>query len=301
MTTTIQPTPQPVDSMTDWDLIHRWEWFRRDRWRQGFRTTIHGQGGGPARAFADLAQKTDAKVLLDASCGLGRRSIYLSEKGCNIVGSDVSGAAVTYARELAKEENASVSFFRSPWNELPKNMPHHFDGILVTGLSLEPSWDHLGMSLVGLYHALHSGGFLMFVGATENEPESGPKDRVERDWASQPPEKVEWFIREDKVTCALVKLRTKAADYIDDRMLYVSEENGESRLESTTLRRPAYWTWRHWKDVTRMAGFSHLETREYPGFGLDGGNLLINVAWKEKKATTDTASIERDSEGPFAD
>lgn len=287
------------DCITDWDLIHRWEWFRRERWRQGFRTAIHGQGGGPARAFADLAQKQDAKVLLDASCGLGRRAIYLAEKGCNVLGSDVSGTAVVYARELAKEENASVTFFRSAWNELPKNMPHHFDAILVTGLSLEPSWDHLGMSLVGLYHALHAGGFLMFVGATENEPESGPRDRVAKDWASEPPEKVEWFMRDGKVTCALVKLRSMATDYIDDRMLYVSEEAGEPRLESTTLRRPAYWTWRHWKDVTRMAGFSHLETREYPGFGLDGGNLLINVAWKEKKGDPQSSRTVSDEESHY--
>lgn len=268
-------------SATDWDLVHRWEWFRRNSWRQGFRTKIHGAGGGPARAFAELARQTEAKIVLDASCGLGRRAVYLAEKGMNILGSDISGVAINHARELARDENAPVTFFRSAWNELPKNMPHHFDGILVTGLNLEPSWDHLGVALVGLYHALHSGGFLMFVGATEKEPpSSGPAERVAKDWDSAPPESVEWFVREGKVTCTLVKLRYKAADYVDDRQLYVSEENGEPRLESTTIRRPAYWTWQHWKDVTRVAGFSHLETRKFSGFGFDGGDLLINVAWK---------------------
>ncbi|MCC8190835.1 MAG: class I SAM-dependent methyltransferase [Planctomycetes bacterium] len=272
-----------TESMTDWDLVHRWEWFRRECWRQGFRTQIHGQGGGPARAFAELARLVDATILLDASCGLGRRAILLAEKGVTILGSDISGVAVNRARELARDENAPVSFFRSAWNELPKNMPHHFNGILVTGLNLEPSWDQLGVALVGLFHALHPGGFLMFMGATENEPATGPADRVEKDWASQPPESVEWFVREGRVSCSLVKLRNKQADYIDDRLLYVSEENGTPRLESTTIRRPAYWTWKHWKDLTRMAGFCHLETRQYPGYGQDGGDLLINVAWKGKK------------------
>ncbi len=267
--------------MTDWDLVHRWDWFTRESWRQGFRTTIHGQGGGPARAFAELARTSDAKILLDASCGLGRRAIFLAEKGANILGSDISGVAVNHARELARDENAPVTFFRSAWNELPKNMPHHFDGILVTGLSLEPSWDHLGVAVVGLFHALHPGGFLMFGGATEKESPA-PGERVEKEWAARPAESVEWFLRDGRVTCSLVKLRIKAPDYIDDRLLYVSEENGQARLESTTIRRPAYWTWKHWKDVTRMAGFCHLETREYPGFGLDGGPLLINVAWKSK-------------------
>ncbi|MDR1519707.1 MAG: class I SAM-dependent methyltransferase [Planctomycetota bacterium] len=267
---------------TDWDLVHRWEWFRRDAWRQGFRAAVHGQGGGPARAFAELSHSLDAKTLLDASCGLGRRAILLAEKGVNILGSDISGTAVNRARELARDEGAPVTFFRSAWNDLPKNMPHHFDGILVTGLNLEPSWDNLGTSLVGLFHALQPGGFLMFVGATENEPRDAPGERLEREWASQPPERVEWFFRDGKVSCSLVKLRTRAVDFIDDRLLYVSEENGDTGLESTVIRRPAYWTWSHWSDLIRMAGFCHLETRKYGGFGVDGGDLHINVAWKEK-------------------
>ena len=280
-------------SMTDWDLVHRWEWFRRECWRQGFRTAIHGQGGGPARAFAELAHTVDAKFLLDASCGLGRRAIYLAEKGVNIIGSDISGIAVNFARELARDENAPVTFFRSAWNELPKKMPHHFDGILVTGLNLEPSYDHLGIALVGLYHALNAGGVLMFMGASENEPAGATAQRVEREWNSKPPESVQWFIRDGKVTCTLIQLRTRAADYVDDRLLYVSEENGEARLETTTIRRPAYWTWQHWKDVTRMAGFQHLETREFPGFGVDGGALSINVAWKGEKGPETRGNSQR--------
>ena len=272
---------------TDWDLIHRWEWFRRERWRQGFRAEIHGQGGGPARAFADLAQMVDAKVLLDASCGLGRRAIYLAEKGLNILGADLSGVAISKAREFARDENAVISFFRSAWHELPKNIPHHFNGILVTGLNLEPSWDHLGVALVGLYHALAPGGFLMFKGASEHDPEDALKKAIEKEWSDSQPERIEWFHHEGKVACVQIRLRSKAIDYIDDRLLYASEENGEARLETTTLRRPGYWSWRHWKDVTRMAGFCHLETREYPGFGIDGGVLKINVAWKAASDKTD--------------
>ncbi|MDR1533769.1 MAG: class I SAM-dependent methyltransferase [Planctomycetota bacterium] len=283
---------------TDWDLVHRWEWFRRASWRRGFRAAIHGQGGGPARAFTDLSRSLDAKALLDASCGLGRRAILLAEKGVDILGSDISGTAIGRARELARDENAPVTFFRSAWNDLPKNMPHHFDGILVTGLNLEPSWDNLGTALVGVFHALHPGGFLMFIGATENEEPAAVKEKVEKEWASQPPERVEWFFREGAASCTLVKLRTRAADYIDDRLLYVSEENGESRLESTVIRRPAYWTWEHWSNLARMAGFCHLETRAYPGYGLDGGALNINVAWKEKDAG---AQASADSSGRGAE
>ncbi|MDR2392360.1 MAG: class I SAM-dependent methyltransferase [Planctomycetota bacterium] len=270
---------------TDWDLVHRWEWFRRTSWRQGFRAAMHGRGGGPARAFTELSQAIDAKTLLDASCGLGRRAILLFEKGVNILGSDISGTAVTRARELARDEGSPVTFFRSSWNDLPKNMPHHFDGILVTGLNLEPSWDNLGTSLVGIFHALCPGGFLMFVGASQDDPQGAVGERIEREWNSQAPEQVEWFFREGGVNCTLIKLRTRANDYIDDHLLYVSEENGEARLESTVIRRPAYWTWSHWSDLVRMAGFCHLETRKYANYGLDGSDLRINVAWKEKNVS----------------
>ncbi|MCL2001451.1 MAG: class I SAM-dependent methyltransferase, partial [Planctomycetes bacterium] len=161
--------------MTDWDLVHRWNWFRRDMWRQEFRTAVGGKGGGPTRAFAELAQMVGAQVLLDASCGLGKRAIHLAKEGAGIIGSDISENAILNAREFARSENAPVTFFRSPWNELPKNMPHHFDGALATGLSLEPSWDRLVAALAGLFQALHPGGFLMFAGAAETESPDGTR------------------------------------------------------------------------------------------------------------------------------
>lgn len=288
---------------TDWDLIHRWEWFRRPKWRQDFRTAIGGAGGGPARAFTDLAKLVDAKLLLDASCGLGRRAIAIADQGFHILGSDMSRMAIDCARDLAREENSSVSFFRSSWNDLPKNIPHHFNGILVTGLNLEPSWDRLGPALVGLFHALEPGGFLMFTGAADKEAEGDQRMHMEEKWRAEPPEAIEWCHSENNTTCFCVRLRSKAADYLDDRLIYASEKNGQTCLESTTLRRPGYWTWNHWRDVTRMAGFSHLETREYPGFGMDGGVLRINVAWKTKAsdASDNQPADDNSRNEPYAD
>lgn len=273
--------PEPL--VADWDLIHRWEWFRRTRWRAGFRAAIHGVGGGLTRAFGDLAHMAGGEVLLDASCGLGRRAILLAEKGHHIVGSDQSGVAIARAKELARDESSPATFFKSTWSDLPKHIPHRFDGILASALALVPTFDQLGAAFVGMFHALNPGGFVMWTGPGEHDPAESVRQHLTERWRAEPTEKVEWFHREGQSTCALVKLIHRASDYVDERRLYVSEEGGISNLEATTIRWPGYWTWTHWRDLTRMAGFVHVETRRYEGFGQDGGALQVNVAWRGKE------------------
>lgn len=266
--------------VADWDLIHRWEWFRRARWRAGFRAAVHGLGGGLARAFADVAHEHGAEVLLDASCGLGRRAIVLAEKGLNIIGSDPSGVAIAHARELARDENSSATFLKSSWTALPKRIPHSFDGILASAMGRIPTFDELGMAFVGLFHSLRPGGFVMWAGVGPEDPIGTPRKRLLAYWEKEPRESVEWFHREGRLTCAMVKQWKPESDYIDEHRLYVSEDGDQSRLESTTIRWPGYWEWSHWQDVTRMAGFERIESRRFDGYGLDGGPLNVNIAWR---------------------
>ncbi|MBN2714172.1 MAG: class I SAM-dependent methyltransferase [Planctomycetes bacterium] len=268
--------------VTDWDMIYRWEWFRHEDWRHDFRDAKLGQGGGTCRAFTDLSKLIGAEVALDCSCGLGLKTICMSEMGLNVSGSDGSGFAVKHAAELAKLEGTNISFFQSKWANLPKNMPHHFDAIFCDALSSVTTWDELGASLVGFYHSLNPGGFLMFMGAgDESDPEEEHWKQHE-EWDTQPREYADWFYRDGGVSCSKVVQKRKSEDYIDERYLYVICENQITRLESTTYRRPAYWSWQHWKDLTQMAGFCHLETRTYERYGYDGGPIRVNVAWKEK-------------------
>jgi hypothetical protein len=267
---------------TDWDLIYKWEWFRRTQWQSTFRAAKTAPNGGSCRAFADVARLVKAQVLLDSSCGLGLKTICLAEMGLNIVGCDGSPYAVEQARELAREEKSAVTYFPSRWKELPQNAPHRFDGIFNDALSWIPTWDELGASLVGLFHALKPGGFLMFLGAAQNASAEDGKRKLAEEWEKQPHEWAEWLCRDGAQTCARVVLKRRAADYIDDYILYVVDEAGRTHLESTTLRRPFYWNWKHWHDAVRMAGFCHVETRAYDGYAADGGKLLVNVAWRSR-------------------
>ena len=266
--------------VTDWDLIWQWEWFRRAEWRPGFRSVKLGEGGGSSKAFVDLCQLIGAQVALDSSCGLGQKTLCMSEMGLNVVGSDGSETAVRYARELAKLETAATTFFSSRWRDLPRNAPHHFDAVFNDALGWVPTWDALGAALVGIFHALKPGGFLMFMGAGQEDDPAATRIEQLHEWENSPHEYVDWTYRDGALSCSKIVQKTKADDYIDDRLLYVSTKAGEHRLESTTLRRPAYWNWQHWRELTQTAGFTHLETRTYERYGHDGGPICVNVAWK---------------------
>ena len=259
---------------TDWDMLHHWEWARRSAWQPGFRH--EPPGPTPARAFAEVCGHITVEAALDAACGLGRRSLVLQDYGINILGADISGTAIEHARQLARAEDSPVTFFASPWEALPCHAPHQFDAILNTALGGKPTWDGLKAALAGLFVALKPGGFLMFRGVGENDPPDALRRDQKEAFAKDGPETLDWFHRDGGLSCARLRLRTKAPDYIDERFVHVIHQDGESRLEATSRRRPAYWTWEHWEELTAGAGFCHLETR---AFGEDE-SLRMNVAWK---------------------
>lgn len=266
---------------TDWNLIHEWEWFRRVTWQQGFRFAELGEHGGGVRAFQELAKIIEANVVLDCACGLGRRAICMAEKGLNVVGSDGSTVAVARASDLARLENVPVTFFQSEWKHLPKKAPHRFDAILNLALEGTAEWQELQASLKGIFEVLKPGGFLMFIGAGEKTPPDAGKRRLE-ELKKEPMEFVAWSHREGRTFCTKLVERIFAADYVDERYRYVIDDGGATRIQSTIRRRPAYWTWKHWQELIRGAGFCHIETRSYPGYGPKGETLFFNVAWKAK-------------------
>lgn len=269
-------------SETDWDRLHRWEWFRREAWRSTFRERLVRGGGGICRAFAELTATIDGQVALDAACGLGRKTVVLADKGVNVLGADRSGYAVARARELARLEGVSATFFESSWAGLPEAAPHRFDALLVDALGLTPTWEELRDSLAGLGLALRPGGFLMFVGAPEGEDAEAALAAFRQRWSEAPGEEACWYHRDGGTACFHFVERRPAEDFLDERRRFAVCEKGETRLEETVLRRPGYWHFELWRELTRNAGFCHLETRTYPGYGPEGEDLRLNVAWKAK-------------------
>ncbi len=279
---------------TDWDLIHKWERFRREQWLPQWRQS-RLEDDAAAYAFASLAQLVKAEVLLDSACGLGQRAVLLARRGLNILGSDISSSAIEGARQFATAEGVPTSFFTASWAEVARAAPHRFDGILCTGLCLTSAWDELCAALGGLYQALRPGGFLMFKGAGSSAPPDEGKRLLSAEWDHQPHQQAKFLWREGDCTCGSILFKHRAADYLDYEYIYLVAEKGTVRLESAILRRPFYWTWKHWAEAARRAGFCHLETREYD---LPAGKASFNVAWRSREGEVKVDEAGRNA--PYA-
>src|SRR5437016_5257153 len=116
----------------DWDIIWRWQWFRRELWQPYFRDPSHPEGR-PARStpiWTWVLQQHEAKRVLDCQCGLGLRTILLQEEGFDMVGADPSANATKHAAELAGLFNLEIPFHHCEWQDLGEMFDQEFDAIV---------------------------------------------------------------------------------------------------------------------------------------------------------------------------
>src|SRR2546423_15201990 len=88
----------------DWDIIWRWQWFRRALWQPYFRDPSHPEGR-PARSvpiWTWALEQHEASRVLDCQCGMGLRTILLREAGFEMVGADANEIAVRHAAALGE-------------------------------------------------------------------------------------------------------------------------------------------------------------------------------------------------------
>lgn len=69
--------------------------------------------------YADLIEDDKSGKILDLGCGLGRHIHYLSRRGFNVVGFDISEKTLMRAEELAKTANLKLDFVRGDYMDLP--------------------------------------------------------------------------------------------------------------------------------------------------------------------------------------
>jgi len=261
-----------------WDTIYRWEWFRRDQWRHSFREDKLGGYGGTPAAFKRILEQAGGTLALDASCGLGLKTLIMTEMGIDVVGSDQSEFAVEKARELSRLEGHPMEFFTARWNELPSRTKLQFDAIFNDALSWIVTRQEFEEALHGLRGALRPGGVLVFMGAAQGSTLADSLARLDQDWESKPRFGVEWTHSDGEVRCTNLVVRDRRDDYIDEHHLYLIEEGAEQRLETATIRQPVYWHWSLLREMFEGAGFSRLETREFRGMGRGGSDFTLNIA-----------------------
>jgi SAM-dependent methyltransferase len=263
-----------------WETSYRWEWFHRAQWQPSFREAKAGKWGRSCGALKKILDDLGGRFALDSSCGLGLKTIILREMGVEVVGCDGCGFAVEKARELARLEGHAIEYFVSRWAELPDQTHLRFDGIFNDALSWIVTREEFEASLRGFLGVLKPGGVLVFMGA-EKGSSSDPESRrafLESFWRSRPRFSIDWSYEEGGTRCTSVQAREKGDLFVDAHHLFLIEENGEQRLETATIREPAYWSWAALEDVFAQVGFARLDTRQFPGMGRGGTTLSLNIA-----------------------
>jgi 2-polyprenyl-3-methyl-5-hydroxy-6-metoxy-1,4-benzoquinol methylase len=100
-----------------WDTIWKWTWFRREAWWAPYRQELEPF----MRDLFALLRRHGVRSVLDASCGLGAKTILLAEQRFEVEGADLSSVAAEYAPRLAAEKGMTIRFFNAG-NSAPKRV-----------------------------------------------------------------------------------------------------------------------------------------------------------------------------------
>lgn len=245
-----------MSETNDYAVQYRWEWFRRARWRAGFRERKRAS----PTAFAELFRERGLadRPVLDCSCGLGLKTICMKELGLHVEGSDGCAVAIELARRLAVEEgHDDLRYFAATWAELPQATDVRYAAVFNDALCWIESDADMAAALRGLRDALQPGGLLVYMGAAPGAP---PRARALLDeaWSRIRAEgrfRLGFRHAEAGVAVTETLARERGPDFIDEHHLYVIEESGERRLEVFTARQVYAWDWDRIEPILRAADF----------------------------------------------
>jgi SAM-dependent methyltransferase len=118
--------------------------------------------GMPAPELVEYFERTDSKPTsaLEIGCGTGTNAIWMAQKGCKVVATDLSPTAIDLANEKLKEEsvdvkfevadilqtepvsNGSVDFVfdRGVYHVMPPDMRHKFIDRVYNALAKDGFW-----------------------------------------------------------------------------------------------------------------------------------------------------------------
>jgi len=253
-----------------WDTIWKWTWFRRDAWWPSYR--LEQEPG--VQDLCSLLRKHGVKSLLDAACGLGAKTIVLTERGFEVEGADASPVAAEYARVLAAEEGRTIRFLHASNEELGRTCGHTYDCVFSDGFDELPTREMLSASARGIYEVLEEGGLFVFSGIP---PEWSPSDLqavIEREWKEREPfEASEPFTR-DGVRLIELEVDEKTAEGIlEKRVFLIEERRGALRVEVALLMNRRTWMFRDFDEAMKGSGFRIVTTEK-------SGTTLFTVAIK---------------------
>jgi ubiquinone/menaquinone biosynthesis C-methylase UbiE len=130
------------------------------RWNEEYLKGAHWETGKPSSHMRHFVKhlKPGCRIL-DAGCGSGNNSIFLSEAGHAVTGIDISSVAISKAREESKRRGLKIQFDVGDLNDLPYRN-EEFDATYC-GYVLHHT--NLSASLAGLARVLASSGVLYVI------------------------------------------------------------------------------------------------------------------------------------------
>ncbi len=251
-----------MNTSEDWDVIWKWQWFRRALWQPHYRDAKHPEGR-PARTtpmWAEILKQLDAKRVLDCNCGLGLRALLLQEQGFEVVGTDPSPVAIRHAQELAEFRACPVDFHVCSCEGLGLKFEAEFDAVINDALAWVLTTDDLRAAARNAARALKPGGALVFAGPDQWSSPGDRAERVEHAWESAPRYQIRANYGHGGLHMTLVVARDRDEFSIIENHLFIIHEGGAARLETAAIRSTMGWTWADLEEACTSAGFESLQT-----------------------------------------
>jgi SAM-dependent methyltransferase len=108
-----------------------------------------------------LLGDVQGKRILELGCGGGQCSIAFARQGAECVAVDLSDAQIAYARQLAAQEEAAITFVRSDMAAFLETLPESAFDIAFSAYAFQYVED-LGRVFRGTRRALKPGGLFVF-------------------------------------------------------------------------------------------------------------------------------------------
>jgi SAM-dependent methyltransferase len=263
----------------DWDVIWKWQWFRRPLWQPYFRDPSHPEGR-PARSapiWIWALQQLGAQRVLDCNAGLGLRAVILREAGFDVVGADASGVAVTHARELAESRQMAIPFHHCDWQSLGEQFTAEFDAIINDAFAWTLTRSELRFATHNFFSILKPGGALIFTGADQWSQGLDRAALINHAWESAPRFQLRSDYANEEAHLTLVVARDRSEIGVVENYLFIVRDANGPRLETAAICNSVQWTWEDYQAVCREANFSSLESLKVP---VGRREHILNVARK---------------------
>lgn len=260
-----------TDEAASWDTIWKWTWFLKDTWTGWFRQEVM-EG---CSAVRDILGDFHAKSLLDASCGLGWKTIVFAEMGLASEGADGSAVAIEHAPMLARESGLDLRFFASPYDELGARARRTYDCVLSDRFDWIRERNDLEAAARGIRSVLRPGGCFVF-GAVPQDSKEDLRRAIEAEWGRQLRFVVRLPYERDGVRVTDVVVHDRLPEGVMHHRIFLIEEQGRLRLETAFELRLAKWTRDDYAEVLANAGFRDFSTFKRPGSG--PLPMMFNVA-----------------------